>query len=152
TVLGLNQLAGPISGMSAAAPGYFGKLLLTQEMSCVSGACMMVARAAFDAVGGFDESKLAPSFTDIDFCLRLRRAGYRIIWTPNARLHRRKAEIPATSSSSNPTQVDLEIAHMRELWGQMLERDPFWNPNLSLDSNAAMSSPPRVSRPWQKTR
>ena len=152
TVLGFNQLAGPISGMSAAAPGYFGKLLLTQEMSCVSGACMMVARAAFDAVGGFDESKLAPSFTDIDFCLRLRRAGYRIMWTPNARLHRRKADIPAASSSSNPTQVDLEIAHMRELWGQMLERDPFWNPNLSLDSNAAMSWPPRVSRPWQKTR
>ncbi len=92
--LGLDQIAGPVHANSAAAPGYFGKLLLTQDVSCVSAACMAVPRALFESAGGFDESNLVWNFNDVDFCLRLRRGGYRVMWTPYARLHRRRSKKP----------------------------------------------------------
>jgi O-antigen biosynthesis protein len=150
-VLGLNQIAAPLHGNSAAAPGYFGKLLLTQDVSCVSAACMAVPRVAFESVTGFDESNLSPSFKDVDFCLRLRRAGYRVMWTPYAQLRHRKRKTPARLGGEGRDERQREIASMRECWGQNLERDPFWNPNLSLASNhPQVSLPPRIRRPWQK--
>ena len=150
--LGLDQIAGPVHGNSAAAPGYFGKLLLTQDVSCVSAACMAVPRALFESAGGFDESNLARNFNDVDFCLRLRRGGYRVMWTPYARLHHRRSKKPARRGNEERNEREREIAFMRERWGQNLERDPFWNPNLSLASNhPQVSLPPRITRPWQET-
>jgi len=147
-VLGLGQVAEPAYGRPASSPAYFGKLLLTQDVSCVSSACMAVPRAAFDEVGGFDESNLAPSFNDVELCMRLRKFGYRIIWTPYARLHHGKKRKP-TASSEDQEVRRKEIAHIRERWGKVLDRDPFWNPNLSLHSNfPRISSPPRITRPW----
>jgi O-antigen biosynthesis protein len=149
-VLGLDQLAGHIQGNSAAAPGYFGKLLLTQEVSCVSAACMAVRRASFEFVGGYDESNLAPSFRDVDLCIRLRRAGYRVMWTPHARLHYRKSKKPTKSGSEGRNEREREIGYMRERFGHCLERDPFWNPNLSFVNRPQVSLPPRIARPWQE--
>ena len=150
-VLGLDQIAGPVHGLSANSPAYYGRLLLTQDVSCVCGACMAVSRAAFESVGGFDESELAPSFTDVDFCIRLRRAGYRVVWTPHARLHHRTEDRSTGTDDKRQEKRQEEIAHMRKRWGPILERDPFWNPNLSLASNYPLISvPPRATRPWQE--
>ena len=115
----------PFTGIHGRAPGYFGKLLLTQEMSCVSAACMVVPRAAFESVGGFDESNLAPSFNDVDFCIRLRRAGYRIMWTPHARLHHRKTQ-DARQSAATKNEADArgKSRHMRESWGKVSSAIP----------------------------
>ncbi len=149
-ILGFDEIAGPLHGNSASAPGYFGKLTLTQEVSCVSAACMAVPRVSFESVGGFDESNLAPSFRDVDLCIRLRRAGYRIMWTPHARLHHRKRKTPRKSGNERRSEREREIAYMRERFGQNLERDPFWNPNLSLASRPQVILPPRIARPWQE--
>jgi GT2 family glycosyltransferase len=150
--LGLDQIAGPVHGNSAAAPGYFGKLMLTQDVSCVSAACMAVPRTLFESAGGFDESNLVLNFNDVDFCLRLRRGGYRVMWTPYARLHHRRSKKPVGRGNEERNEREREIVFMRERWGQNLERDPFWNPNLSLASNhPQVSLPPRITRPWQET-
>ncbi len=150
-VLGLDGIAGPIRAFSGHSPGYFGKLLLAQDVSCVSAACMVVPRAAFEAVGGFDERELAPSFNHVDFCIRLRRAGYRVMWTPHARLHHQKTKRRSSrQDNEKPLELSKEIAHMRESWGEVLARDPFWNPNLSLESkDPRVSLPPRIMRPWR---
>ncbi|MBV9566503.1 MAG: hypothetical protein JO172_00045 [Hyphomicrobiales bacterium] len=152
-VLGLDEIAGPVHGRSASSPAHYGRLLLTQDVSCVSGACMAVSRAAFLSVGGLDESTLASSFTDVDFCIRLRNGGYRIIWTPHACLHHRRNKRAATTNGKAQEKRRMEISQMRERWGTILERDPFWNPNLSLEFHyPQISSPPRVTRPWQEPR
>jgi GT2 family glycosyltransferase len=105
---------------------------------------------AFDRVGGFDERNLAPNFNDVDLCIRLRKAGYRIIWTPHACLRRqgRKERGLRVGSETSSSRLN-EIAHMRDRWGQLLDHDPYWNPNLSLKSNdPQVSLPPRIARPW----
>jgi GT2 family glycosyltransferase len=151
-VLGLDPIAGPLQGNSAAAPGYFGKLLLAQEVSCVSAACMAVRRASFEFVGGFDESNLAPSLQDVDLCIRLRRAGYRVTWTPHARLHHQRIKRRVRPTGEAQEEQKKEIAYMRERWGDLFERDPFWNLNLSLRSSIPqINMPPRVARPWPGT-
>ena len=67
-------------------PGYCGRACLLQSMSVVTAACLVVRKSSFEAIGGLDEASLAVAFNDVDFCLRLRAAGYRNIWTPYAEL------------------------------------------------------------------
>ena len=153
--LGLNQLAGHIHlGAPKESLGYLGRLLLVQEVSCVTAACMAVSRAVFDRVGGFDERNLFPSFNDVDLCLRIRQAGCRVIWTPHALLHRQETTEQGAKVGLERQRVALkESVHMRERWGDMLDHDPFWNPNLSLQSSdPRISFPPRVARPWREKR
>lgn len=110
--------------------GYFGRAVLQQELSAVTGACMMVQRKVFDEVGGFDE-QLAVDFNDIDFCLRLRAAGYRNIWTPFAELvHHESATRGKHDNPKKITSFQQETHFMKMRWGKTLEQDPFYNPNL----------------------
>ena len=67
--------------------GYFCRPHLTQDLSAVTAACMLVRKATYLKVGGFDEVNLPVAFNDVDFCLRLRRAGFLIVWTPHAELY-----------------------------------------------------------------
>jgi hypothetical protein len=93
----------------------------------VMGAAMLVRRAAFDRVGGFDE-RLAVDFNDVDYCLRLREAGYRIVFTPFATLYHHE------SASFGPrTQNEKEIALMRSRWGAVMDNDPYYHPELTRD-------------------
>jgi hypothetical protein len=113
---------------------------------------MAVRRASFEFVGGFDESNLAPSFRDVDLCIRLRRAGYRVMWTPHARLLHQRIKRRVRPTGDAQEEQEKEIAHMREHWGDLFARDPFWNLNLSLRSSIPqINMPPRVARPWSGT-
>jgi len=110
--------------------GYFGRAVLQQELSAVTGACMMVRRKVFDEVGGLDE-QIAVAYNDIDFCLRLRAAGYRIIWTPFAELtHHESASQVHDDNLEKIARYQREMQFMRARWGKTLEQDPFHNPNL----------------------
>jgi GT2 family glycosyltransferase len=110
--------------------GYFGRAVLQQELSAVTGACMMVRRKVFDEVGGLDE-EIAVAYNDIDFCLRLRAAGYRIIWTPFAELiHHESASRGYERGQEKIERFQRETDFMRARWGKTLEKDPFHNPNL----------------------
>ena len=110
--------------------GYFGRAVLQQELSAVTGACIMVRRKVFDEVGGLDE-QIAVAFNDIDFCLRLRAAGYRIIWTPFAELtHHESASRGYECDQEKIERFQREADFMRARWGKTLEQDPFHKPNL----------------------
>jgi GT2 family glycosyltransferase len=105
--------------------GCGGIAVTIRNCSAVTGACLLTRRQVYDEVGGFDEG-LALDFNDVAFCLGVRRAGYRIVFTPYARLfHHESGSFGARRQSAE------EVAAMREKWGPALERDPYYNVNLS---------------------
>ena len=97
-----------------------------RNLNAVTGACLMVRRAVWEELGGLDES-LAVSYNDVDFCLRARERGWRVIWTPHARL------LHAESQSRGSHVDQAEVARVRERWGALLERDLFYGPNRFRD-------------------
>jgi GT2 family glycosyltransferase len=127
-VLGVCGVAAHAFHMApGSSPGYAGGAHVIRNYSCVTGACMMTRRAVFDEVCGFNE-RLAIDFNDVDYCLRLRRAGYRVVYTPHAQLYHLE------SGSQGPReQARGEVEEMRRIWGAVLERDPYYNPNLTRD-------------------
>jgi GT2 family glycosyltransferase len=122
-VLGVNGIAqSAFRGFPAEHPGVNRQLQMTRNYSAVSGACLSMRREVFQQIGGFDE-KLAGALGDVDFCLKVRDAGYLIVYTPMAKL----------SWDPSPSQgIDASAeAIMRQRWSGVLERDPYYNPNLS---------------------
>jgi GT2 family glycosyltransferase len=112
---------------SGSAPGYASGAVSVRNYSAITGACLMSRRAVFDEIGGFDEH-FPIDFNDVDYCLRLRRAGYRIVYTPYAQLYHHE------SASFGPRVQDpAGIAEMRRRWGAVLDADPYYNPNLTRD-------------------
>jgi len=112
-------------GSPAEVPGVCRQLQATRNYSAVTGACLLTRRDVFEEVGGFDEECLPVHFNDVDLCLKMRRAGYSIVYTPFARLYHHESRV-----RSQPVEP-LEANPMRERWTQVLERDPYYNPNLS---------------------
>jgi GT2 family glycosyltransferase len=115
---------------------------------------MVLRRDVFEQVGGFDEAAFAVDFNDIDLCLRIRSAGYRIVCTPHADLyHHESATRGANVSPEQRARHAREFAAMRERWSAWLDHDPAYNPNASLknrDFEFAIADQPRVSlvHPW----
>lgn len=138
------QHAGVITGIGGVAghahrffpaedDGYCGRLKLTQNLSAVTAACLLVRRSVYEEVGGLNETDLAVAFNDVDFCLKVRRAGYRNLWTPHAELiHHESATRHAAGSDSRTEKEAREMAYMRRSWGKALTQDPAYNPNLTL--------------------
>jgi len=128
--------------------GQMGRALLMQNYSAVTAACMVVEKAKYEQVGGFNENELKIAFNDIDFCIRLMQAGYRNVWTPEAKLiHHESVSRGFDDTPDKQERFKSEINYMKETWGEILENDPAYNPNLTLDHEAfTLAFPPRVSR------
>ncbi len=105
--------------------GYAGNAVVARNCSAVTAACLMTRRAVFEELGGLDEA-FPVDFNDVDFCLRLRAAGYRVVFTPCAELIHHES-----ASFGGRIQSSAELARMRQQWGAVLDRDPYYNPNLS---------------------
>lgn len=147
-ILGMGGVAGhQFSRVMRGTAGYFGRAMLDQDLSCVTAACMAVRRAVFDQVGGFNED-FPIAFNDVDLCLRVRAAGWRIVWTPAVELyHHENASLGRHDSSARAQQFVEDEAMMREAWEAAIENDPFFNPNLSRSSgNHDLAFPPRVDK------
>ncbi|MBL6081547.1 glycosyltransferase family 2 protein [Belnapia sp. T18] len=131
-VIGQGGVAGHYLPQAApGAAGHAGSLRLVREVSAATAACLAVRRAVFEAVGGLDAEALAVAFNDIDLCLRIREAGWRILWTPLAELyHHESATRGDDVTGAKARRFASEIAHMQRRWGETLRRDPFANPNL----------------------
>ena len=143
--LGIHGVAAHLyTGMPRGYPGHGGRARVAQQLSAVTGACLVVSRDAWEAVGGLDEA-LQVAFNDIDFCLRLGDAGYRNIWTPFAELyHHESASRGAEDSEEKQQRFAREVELMQERWGARLRADPAYNANLSLAGTCSeLSSPPR---------
>jgi GT2 family glycosyltransferase len=130
--------------------GQIGRALLTQNVSAVTAACLVVRRQVFEEVGGFDEAHLTIAYNDLDFCLRVRGRGYRNLWTPHAEFyHRESASRGHEDTPTKRERFQQEIEFMRRKWGRALQHDPSYNPNLSLDGESfTLAFPPRTAKPW----
>jgi glycosyltransferase involved in cell wall biosynthesis len=128
--------------------GYFNRTYLQQNCSAVTAACMVVRREVFEKAAGFDETNFAISFNDVDFCLRLRTAGLQNVWTPYANLiHDESASRGHQRTPEEQAQFVREATCMQRKWGAELLRDPFYNPNLSLNlPGFELAVPPRLPR------
>ena len=150
---GFGGVAGPAQkGLARNAGGYAGRACLTQSFSAVTAACLVVDRTKFEQVGGLDEAHLAVSYNDVDFCLRLREAGYLNVWTPFAQLiHHESVSRGRDRSAKNHERFMRERAYMLQRWGDALRLDPAYNPNLSLvQADFSLAEPPRNdwATPW----
>ncbi|HZO97846.1 MAG TPA: glycosyltransferase [Gaiellaceae bacterium] len=131
-------------------PGYHARAWLSQDLSCVTAAVTLLRREAFEQVGGFDE-QLAVAFNDVDLCLRLVDAGWRVVWTPDAELyHRESVSVGRHNSPERREEFEYEERLMVRRWGERLLADPHYNPNLSLRDLNRPSFPPRVDYPWRR--
>jgi len=150
-ILGVGGIAGHAHvGLRRFQPSYFAGAHLAQNVSAVTAACALVRREAYIQIGGFGEN-LAVTFNDTDFCLRLRQAGYWIVWTPHAELIHHKS-VSRCLGESTPKKMRFlaDLDYMKSKWDHSLERDPFYNPKLSLDENLfTLAFPPRTTKPWQ---
>jgi GT2 family glycosyltransferase len=133
-VLGLYGIAGHAHRFANRDdPGYLNRLTTTGEVSAVTAACLLVRRKVFDEVGGFDEG-LAVAFNDVDFCLRVRAAGYANVWTPFAELiHHESVSRGRDLSPAKSRRFADEYATMQQRWGWELLNDPYYSPHLTRD-------------------
>jgi GT2 family glycosyltransferase len=131
-VLGFGGIAGHIYRRSPRdCPGYLAQLRAPREVTAVTGACIAVERAKFEAVGGFDAENLPVDLNDIDFCLRIAEQGWTNLWTPEATLiHHQSA-----TRGIDPDPFKLyrkERAYFVQRWSHVIRDDPYFHPGLSL--------------------
>lgn len=115
--------------------GYMGRLCYAQNVSAVTGACLMVRKSLYDALGGLDEA-FAVALNDVDFCLRVREKGYLNIFTPFAELYHFESASRGSDivDAKKAERYEDESELFRERWKKLLAKgDPYYNPNFSLD-------------------
>lgn len=151
-VLGMGGVAGHAYGRSPrGTPGYMNRARLVQNIGAVTGACLLVRASIFREVGGLDAENLPVAFNDVDFCIRVAQCGYRNLWTPFAELyHHESATRGSDETADNKPRFRREHEYMKARWGDLLQRDPAFNPNLSLDRAwPQLATPPREAKPWR---
>jgi len=149
--LGIGGIAGHNhKGRPKGDVGYFNRAILPQNLSAVTAACLVMRREVFEQIGGFEEELLSVAFNDVDLCLRIREAGYLIVWTPYAELyHYESASRGYENTPEKFRRFEKEIENMRSRWKEILPFDPYYNPNLSLiKEDMTFAFPPRAKKPW----
>lgn len=114
--------------------GYMGRLCYAQDVSAVTGACLLVKKSLYQEAGGLDEG-FAVSLNDVDFCLKLRQKGLLNVFTPFAELfHYESVSRGLDDSGEKAARYDRESERFRQKWKEVLAKgDPYYNPNFSLD-------------------
>jgi GT2 family glycosyltransferase len=127
------------------AAGEFDPSALMREFSAVTAACLVAKRALFEEVGGFDERHFPVNFNDVDFCLKLRKRGYRNLYVPTAELwHRESATRGSDVTPAQRARFAGEVAMLRTRWAGWIADDPAYNPNLTLRrEDFSLAWPPR---------
>jgi glycosyltransferase involved in cell wall biosynthesis len=147
-ILGIGGVAGHSHRrLQSGDSGHFQRAVLIQSLSAVSAACMVVRKEIYRAVGGLDEENLKNAYNDVDFCLRVREAGYRNVWTPYAELfHHESSPRGADGDLDEKARFDREAQYIVRRWGRLLQEDPAYSPNLTLDfEDFSYGWPPRVA-------
>jgi O-antigen biosynthesis protein len=130
-------------------PGYQDELMMVRNVSAVTGACLAMRRSVFEEVGGIEEQSLAVTWGDVDLCYRVRAAGYRVLWTPFARMQH--LELATRGKDDTPERVaraEREREYMMKKWPSLATEDPHFNPNFRLaEGETRLASPPRFANP-----
>ena len=143
------QHAGIVLGVGNGAPaehpfigdreqsfGYWGRARVVQQFSAVTAACLVTRRAIWEALGGLDEEAFAVGYNDVDYCLRVTAAGYRVVWTPFARLRHdaaasQRTGVEAKRPAETQARFNRERVAMFQRWMPQIAFDPAYNRNLS---------------------
>jgi len=151
-VVGVNGLAAHTgNNLTDQDAGYLGTNQLTRQQSAVTAACLLVRKSVFEEVGGLDEQAFPVAFNDVDFCLRIRKRGYKIIWSPFAKLiHAESASRGKDVSPEKRSRAQREQNKFIEKWALADEVDPFYHPSMSHDflsgPYGGLSLPPRCMK------
>lgn len=132
--------------------GHGGLAGFRQEVSAVTGACLVVEAAKFRAVGGFDDAELPVNFSDVDLCLKLRARGFHTLYLPEATLHHHESvSRSARQGEAVRSAGQKELHRLVSRWQLGSTPDPFHNPNLStVTLDGGFAWPPRVAYPWPR--
>ena len=133
-IIGIGGVAGNIfTGLPRKFTGYFHKASIQQDLSAVTAACMMVKRSVYEEAGGLEE-KLQVAFNDVDFCLRVRKAGYLVVFDTYVELYHYESKTRGSENTKEKVRrFQSEIEYMRSHWLELLKKgDPMYNPNLTL--------------------
>ena len=131
-------------------PGYGDLLRVAHECSSVTAACLVTRRLDYLGVGGMDEVRFPVNFNDVDYCLKLRARGQRIVFTPHAKLlHLKSASRGVDLAMDRKARLDRELRNLRSKWGSVLAADPYYSPLLSRDPipYSALAWPPGSAEP-----
>ena len=114
--------------------GYLGRCVLQQNLSAVTAACLMMKKSIFNEINGFDET-FEVAFNDVDLCMRIRNAGYLIVWTPYAEAyHYESISRGYEDTPEKQARFNGEVVRFKTRWEKELEQgDPYYNPNLTLE-------------------
>ncbi|NSB12441.1 glycosyltransferase family 2 protein [Clostridium beijerinckii] len=114
--------------------GYMGRLYYAQNFSAVTAACLMIKKSIFNEVNGFDEN-FAVAFNDVDLCMKVRKNGYLVVWTPYAEAyHYESITRGLEDTRAKQERFNDEVNKFKVKWGAELEQgDPYYNPNLTLE-------------------
>lgn len=131
-------------------PGYCNRAAVVQELSAVTAACLLTKKDLFQRLGGLDEKHLPVAFNDVDYCLRVREAGYKVVWTPHAELyHHESVSRGKDKTFRRRLRAWREVRYMRKRWREAMKNDPFYNPNFSYERpDFVLGAVPRVRLPW----
>lgn len=135
-IVGLGGVAGHShKGFARDNPGYMARASIAQNLSACTAACLMIRKDVYNEVGGLDEG-YAVAFNDIDFCMKIRDAGYLIVFTPFAEFYHYESKSRGDEDTPEKrARFNGEIFRFQERWGKELKAgDPYYNPNLTLDS------------------
>jgi O-antigen biosynthesis protein len=134
-ILGIGGIAGHVHKyVSRQSFGYFGRLMQPQNLSAVTAACLMIKKDVFNEVQGFNQN-FQLAFGDIDLCLKVRKKGYLVVWTPYAELYHYESRTRGYEDTlAKQNRFEEERACFLEYWKGFLEEgDPYYNPSLNLN-------------------
>jgi GT2 family glycosyltransferase len=150
--LGIGLASHLYKSFPGGAGGRQGRLVTPQDLSAVTAACLLMRRDVWDEVGGLDED-FPVAYNDVDLCLKVRAAGYRILWTPDALVYHLESQSRGKDvTPAKRERLSKDKNRLIERWGALLDSDPFHSPNFSSKHvDARLAFPPRVAAVWQSS-
>lgn len=136
-IIGVGGVAGhAFVNLDRDEPGYFSRAILQQDLSAVTAACLMVKKSVFEELNGLEE-KIKVAFNDVDLCLRIREAGYLIVFEPNVQMYHYESKSRGYEDTPEKQKRFMgEVYFMKDRWEDFLKKgDPYYNENLTLCGN-----------------
>ena len=142
-----NHLYGPLEPGDF---GYMNRVALRQDLSAVTAACLVTFKELYQSIGGMDQHNLRVAFNDVDYCLKVRESGYRVLYTPYAQLIHYESESRGADITAKQRRRGFkEAQYMRKRWADIMMNDPFYNPNLNYyRCDFSLDPAPMIMKPW----
>lgn len=146
-IVGVGSVAGhAFKNSHKADPSYMDRAILLQEYSAVTAACLVTAKSNYARAGGLNEQDLGVALNDVDYCLKIRKMGLKVIYTPYAEhIHHESASRGNEDTPEKKARFREESRYIFNTWQPWLENDPAYNPNLTIKfEDFSLASPPRI--------